>query len=511
MFTQTSSHLAPGHRTEAFHRLATENYDVIVVGGGVTGAGVALDAASRGLRTALVERVDLAAGTSRWSSKLAHGGLRYLAKADFGVAWESAMERSILMRIIAPHLARPTPFLVPLNRSTGPMTGILAEVGVRLGDLMRVASRTPASVLAPPTRISAARALGYAPGLDPEGLRGALLYWDGQLEDDARLVIDIARTAHKFGADIVTRCAASDLTDDRLTLTDTLTGQSCTARGTVINATGVWAAEHDDSLTMSPSRGTHLVLRGSALGNPTAVFTAPVPDHFGRFVFALPQTCGLVYVGLTDEPADGADPIAPPVPQSDVTFLLETLSRVLARPLTADDVVGRFAGLRPLIRTAEGATPDISRKHLLVDEPGRPITIAGGKLTTYRRMAQDAVDAACRRLGQRLPCRTKTLHLVGAGDLDVVRALRGPAHLLYRYGTSMGEVFDLAHWYPWLRDPVAPGCPTIGAEFAFGVLAEGAMTAEDLIERRTRVSMVEADIDSARAVAEKVIAEFAGG
>lgn len=508
--SSTQAHLGNGRitaatRRAALHRLGEERYDVIVVGGGVTGAGVALDAASRGLRTALVERDDLAMGTSRWSSKLVHGGLRYLARGDIAVAWESARERHHLLTTIAPHLVRPVPFLIPLDAATrAPLAGLLAA-GIYAGDLLRVASRTSGSDLPRPRRIGTTEALALAPGLTTDGLRGAILHLDGQLEDDARLVITLARTAAAYGADIVTRCAASELTDDRVLLTDQLTGESVTARGMVVNATGVWAAEHAPDLRVTASRGSHIVVRAESLGWPRAVVSTAVPGHFGRFVFAIPHADGLVHIGLTDEPAPGADGIAPPVPAADETFLLETMSRAFARPLTSADVVGRYAGLRPLVSAAGGGTADISRRHLLLTPDGGPITIAGGKLTTYRVMARDAVDAAASRLGWEARSRTRALPLLGAAGVADLRAAGAPRALVRRYGTLGAEVCALVQDEPWLGEPVIPGRPTIGAELAYGVLAEGALTAADLIERRTRLSLVDADRDAAMATAGRVL------
>ena len=524
-------------RERALHRLTDRRYDVLVVGGGVTGAGVALDAASRGLHTALVERVDLAAGTSRWSSKLVHGGLRYLAKGDLRIAAESAHERHALATTIAPHLVRPLATIVPLDDNTGPWMGALTEAGIRLADLLRVGSRTPRTVLPPPLRVSAEAALLHAPGLRREGLRGGIVYWDAALEDDARLVIALARTAAAYGADILTHCAAADLTDSSATLTDEFTGATVAARArVVVNATGVWAGELEPGVHIRPSRGSHLVVRSSALGDPRAMMTAPVPGHVGRFVFAVPHPDGVAYIGLTDEPADGVDGLAPAVPAADEEFLLATMSLALQRPLTAADIIGRFAGLRPLVApaattpaaTTPGAayrrrvagrsqthltrgfgsaeTADASRIHVLLDEPGRPVSIIGGKLTTYRRMAQDTVDAVCRRLAIARPCRTATLPLLGAATPQVLRAVAAPPRLVRRYGTQAPAVAGLAEEFgAWLAEPVAPSCPTIGVELLHGVLAEAAMTVDDLLTRRTRVCLIEADIDAAIPVAEQVL------
>ncbi|MDV3220372.1 glycerol-3-phosphate dehydrogenase/oxidase [Intrasporangium sp.] len=499
-------------RERALDRLANRTYDVIVVGGGITGAGVALDAAARGFRTALVERHDLAAGTSRWSSKLVHGGLRYLAKGDVAIAWESARERHALMTTIAPHLTRAMPNLVPLGASTPALSGVMLEAAIRLADGLRVAAGTPRSLLPRPSRISAAEARVLAPGLQWAGLRGALLYWDGQLEDDARLVTAIARTAAAHGADIVTRCSASALSDRSLTLRDELSGESFEARGHVVSATGVWAGEHEPSVRILPSRGSHLVVRAEAVGSPKAIFTAPVRGRRGRFVFAVPQPDGLVIVGLTDEPAPGVDGLAPEVPEVDTRFLLDTVNQALARPLSSQDVVGRYAGLRPLVEDGAGASADVSRRHLLVDEPGHPVTITGGKLTTYRQMAEDAVDAVCRRAGSSVACRTRSLPLTGAAPRDVLARAAAPARLVRRYGTEAPVVAALAAEHPDLAVPVSDSCPTLGTEFLFGVLHEGALTVEDLVERRTRVSFDEAALPAGRALAQLALdraAEFA--
>ena len=493
-------------RATALDRLASTRYDVIVVGGGITGAGVVLDAASRGLRAALVERVDLAAGTSRWSSKLVHGGLRYLVKGDVAIAWESARERHHLMTAIAPHLTRSAANLFPLGDAVPAAMGVAVEAGMRVADTLRALARTPRRLLPRPSRISAAEALALVPDLRRADLRGALLHWDGQLEDDARLVTAVARTAAGLGADIVTRCSAVALGDRTVLLRDELTGATLEARGHVVNATGVWAGEHEPGLTIRPSRGSHLVVRASSLGGPRAICYAPVAGQFGRSVFAVPQADGLVLLGLTDVPVTDVDPIAPSVPDEDVRFLLETINGVLEHPLSPSDVVGRDAGLRPLVQgPAVGESADVSRRHLLLDEPGRPVTIAGGKLTTYRQMAQDAIDAVCHRAGVTTACRTRTLPLAGAAERASLTRVPAPPRLVRRYGVEAPVVAQLAENHPDLAVPVGDSCPTIGAEMLFGVMHEGALTVEDLVERRTRVSLEEAALPSARRLAERAL------
>lgn len=498
-------YLDASHRERVLAGLASTRYDVVVVGGGVTGAGTALDAASRGLRTLLVERDDLANGTSRWSSKLVHGGVRYLAHGQVGVAWESARERHALLTAIAPHLVHPVAFLVPLDPATPPVLGGVVAAGARAADVLRRAARTPTDLLPAPTRISAQDALVHAPCLQTDGLRGGVLSWDGRLEDDARLVVALARTAAAHGADVLTRAAAADVGPDELTVV--VAGERVHVRcGAVVNATGVWAGEHEPTLRMVPSRGSHVVLRAGSLGWPRAVVAVPVPGRVGRFVFAVPQPDGLVLLGLTDEEAPGEDPSAPAVPEHDEAFLLRTVNRALAVPVTADDVVGRYAGLRPLVAGAGATTADLSRRHLLVDRPGGPVTITGGKLTTYRRMAEDAVDAVCRRTGHHVAGRTRTLPLVGAAPRDVLARVRAPQRFVRRYGTEAVDVHALALRHPELAGPVAPGCPTTGAELLFGVLAEGALTVEDLLERRTRTGLVEGVLAVAAPVAEQALA-----
>ncbi|MDF8266087.1 glycerol-3-phosphate dehydrogenase/oxidase [Luteipulveratus flavus] len=501
-----SASLNAPQRARALRRLAEEEIDVLVVGGGVTGAGIALDAATRGWRTVLVERHDLACGTSRWSSKLVHGGLRYLSRLQLGIARESAVERHHLLTAIAPHLVRPARTLVPFTADAPRRSDLALAAGIRVADGLRLAARTPARVLPGPYRVTAHEACSLTPALAEPGLRGGVVYSDGQLEDDARLVVAVARTAAAHGADVITRAGARDLTGTTAVVTDELTGERTDVRArVVVNATGAWAADLDPRLALTPSRGSHLVVRSSALGHPTATLSAPVPGEFGRFVIAIPQPDGLTYIGLTDEPAPDADPEAPPVPPSDETFLLSTLNRLLATPLTAADVVGRFAGLRPLVGGGDRVTADISRRHLLLDEPDGPVTIVGGKLTTYRRMAQDTVDAVGRRLGSERPCVTADLGLVGSADRVALQRVAAPTRLVRRYGTEAPAVDALARRHPELARPVADGSPTIGAELLFGVLHEAALDTADLVERRTRVSMVDADVAPAREAASAVL------
>jgi len=489
--------------------------DVLVVGGGITGVWTALDAATRGLSVALVERGDLASGTSRWSSKLAHGGLRYLAQLDFALAWESAAERAILMDVSAPHLVRALPMLLPLGPELRPAAGLKMETGIRIGDRMRAAAGTSRRRLPPMRRISAEEARRLAPGLDPRGLRGAILHWDGQIEDDARLVLAVARTAAAHGARILTYARAERLGADGAIVVDERGGERFELRARhVVNAAGVWAGELSAGIALRPSKGAHLLVRSERLGEPRASVSAPLPgDGDGiRLVFAAPRPDGLVLLGLTDDPYDapGPPPAAPPVDAADERFLLAGVSRVLERPLAPDDVVGRYAGLRPLLAGTGAdpgdATADLSRRHAVRDHDG-VLTVVGGKLTTARRMAQDALDAIAARPGVAAgPCLTRRLPLVGAPPRgEAAAAGELPPPLLRRYGAEAARVAALADGDATLLAPIAPDVPVSRAELRFAVEHELALTADDLLDRRTRLGLVPARREQARAAAEETL------
>lgn len=482
--------------------------DLLVVGLGVTGAGVALDAASRGLSVAAVDAHDLAFGTSRWSSKLVHGGLRYLAHLEFGVAWESAVERGRLMQRIAPHLIRPLPMLLPLTPAVAPWEELPVRAGFAAGDLLRGCAGTSRRTLPRSRRLSAVEAARTVPALRTLGLRGGLLSWDGQLVDDARLVTSIARTAAGYGARIITRCRVDELHGEGAAVTDTRTGarHQLHARA-VVNATGVWAGQLVPDVTLRPSRGTHIVLADEAFGGLGAAITVPVPGASTRFVFALPQGDGRVLVGLTDEPLDGPPPDVAEPPDSDIGFLLDVLGTVLERPPQRDDVIGAFAGLRPLLDTGGGATADVSRRHAVVVSRDGVVTVTGGKLTTYRKMAADAVDEAARRADLSAgPCRTARLPLIGAGSAAELAALPVPRRLVERYGTEAPAVLEQAAADdPALAGPLAPGVETTGAELLWALRHEGALDTDDLLDRRTRIGLVPEDRRRALPVAREVV------
>jgi glycerol-3-phosphate dehydrogenase len=484
--------------------------DVVVIGGGITGAGIALDAATRGLSVVLVEKHDLAFGTSRWSSKLVHGGLRYLATGNVGIARRSAVERGILMSRNAPHLVTAMPQLVPLLPSMSGASRALVRIGFTAGDGLRRLAGTSNSILPRSRRIDAVRAVQLSPTVRRAGLDGAYLAYDGQLIDDARLVVAVARTAAQHGARILTRVAASEATGTSVRLTDQLTGESLdvTARA-VINAAGVWAGEVDSSIRLRPSRGTHLVFDAATFGNPAAALTVPIPGETNRFVFAMPEQLGRVYLGLTDEDAPGPIPDEPQPTAQEIAFLLETVNTALDVALTPADVVGAYAGLRPLIDTGEGPTADVSRDHAIVESGNGLLSVIGGKLTEYRYMAEDVLDRAVSQRGLvATACRTRNLPLVGA-PANPVSTLRSPvdlpSSLVARYGAEAPNVIARATC-DRPAERVSNGIDVTRAEFEYAVTHEGAMNVDDVLDRRTRIGLVAADRALVVDVAEELLA-----
>lgn len=479
-------------RARELSRLGDEPVvDVLVIGGGITGAGLALDAAARGLRTVLVERHDLAHGTSRWSSKLVHGGLRYLASGQLGIAHESAAERHLLLTRLAPHLTRPLAQVLPLYAPDHMSRGAYIGFGYGLGDGLRRFVGTPDAVLHAPGPIGVAETVRLAPAVRRDDLRGAMRGWDGQLIDDARLVVAVARTAAGYGASVLTRVEALEATGDGARLRDTLTGQELSVRArAVVNATGVWAGALDAGVRLRPSRGTHLVVETARLGGSDASLTVPVPGSRSRFVFTLPAPHGRTYIGLTDVPADGAIPDVPKATDAEIDMLLATVNPYLSDPLTRGDVVGNFAGLRPLLSSSDDVddTSDLSRRHAILESETGVLTVVGGKLTTYRRMAEDGIDEAVRR--RVLPAArmspTRRIPLVGAWPRDRLGGIDAPPRLVRRYGAEAPFAASL---------PSGPGAArgVTAQELHWGVRVEGALTIDDLLDRRTRLGLVAAD------------------
>ncbi|MET0813449.1 MAG: glycerol-3-phosphate dehydrogenase/oxidase [Microbacterium sp.] len=493
--TPHPSALSAARRARELDALATGgDIDLLVIGGGITGAGIALDAASRGLRVVLVERHDLAHGTSRWSSKLAHGGLRYLATGQFGIAHESAVERHLLMTRLAPHLTRPLGQVLPLYAPGHLARGVWVGLGYGLGDGLRRFVGTPDAVLHAPRAIGREEALRLAPALSADGLRGGMRGWDGQLIDDARLVVAAARTAAGYGASILTRVSAVSATGDSARLRDELTGQEVDVRArAVLSATGVWAGELDPGARLRPSRGTHLVVESSRLGGSEASLTVPVPGSSSRFVFTVPSVHGRTYIGLTDVPASLPIPDVPHATDDEIDMLLATANTVLREPLERADVIATFAGLRPLLDGGgrDGETSDLSRRHAVLTSDDGVLSVVGGKLTTYRRMAQDGVDAAVRArfAASAVPeSRTRAIPLVGAWPRHRLAEIQAPARLVRRYGAE--APFVLAR-----PDGPAAARGVTAQELQWGVEIEGALTIGDLLDRRTRLGLVPADAE----------------
>jgi glycerol-3-phosphate dehydrogenase len=405
------------------------------------------------------------------------------------------------MGATAPHLVRSLPFLVP--DVAGRDVAALAAAGGRLGDAVRRSVPGGRRSLPATRRVSKAEVARLTPGVR-QG-RGGVVFWDGQLSDDARLVVALARTAAQYGARVLTGAAvtAVDGADVHVSLVE---GEAFSLRaGVVVNAAGVWAQRLAPGIRLLPSRGSHLVVRSSRLGDPTAALTVPLRGSRSRYVFALPQLGGLVYLGLTDEPVSGPVSDDDPVPsKEEVAQLLETVNQVLADPLARTDVVGSYAGYRPLVLPASAgtgpgdATADLSRKHLLAWD-GTVLSVVGGKLTTYRAMAEEAVDAVVARLGHGLPrSLTSRLPLVGAAPRSALATIDAPQRLVARYGTEAPVVAALG------TEPVVEGRPETVGELRFGVRHEGARTVSDLLDRRTRIGLVPADRAHAALVAERV-------
>lgn len=494
--------------------------DLLIIGGGITGVGVALDAVTRGLDVVLVEKHDLGFGTSRWSSKLAHGGLRYLTKLEIGIAYHSAVERGRLMRHIAPHLVRALPQVTPLADDTNLIQKAAVRMGYIAGDMLRLSARTPSTILPRSRYLNRDKTLRMVPAALRDGLHGAWVNYDGQMIDDARVVTAIARTAAEKGARVITHCSAVDATGDGATLVDELTGDSfhLPARA-VVNATGVWAGTLDGGIRVRPSRGTHLVFDAEKFGNPTGALTVPLPGSISRYLFILPAQLGRVYLGLTDEDTPGEIPDVPPTPDSDVDFLLENINRALGVKVTRDDVRGAFTGLRPLL-VPEGAGPadgedapktaDLSRRHATVKSDDGLISIVGGKFTEYRLMAEEAVDFVLGDRGMRAgECVTHELPLVGAprhpGSRGVSHAELAalPESLVARFGHEAPKVVAAAT----VSDPLGrvAGFDVTRAEFEYAVTHEGALTVGDILDRRTRIGMIAEDRAAAAPFAREVL------
>ncbi|NJC83762.1 glycerol-3-phosphate dehydrogenase/oxidase [Planosporangium mesophilum] len=546
--------LSPQRRAADLARLKSEHFDVLVIGGGVTGAGAAVDAASRGLSVALIEARDLASGTSSRSSKLIHGGLRYLEQFEFGLVHEALRERGLLATRLAPHLVRPVPFLVPLTAPAGPV-GVPQRVwhrayygaGVALYDAFASASALVGRLLqGQPTRgmpthrhLSRGAARRLFPSLREDAVTGAIEYYDGQV-DDARFVATLARTAASLGAAVVTSTRAVGILRSAREVTgvrvrDVESGEEFDVRArTVVSATGVWSddvsellsengrpAEHT-GLRVRASKGVHLVVPRSAITGDAGLILRTASS----VLFVIPWG-GHWIIGTTDTDWN-LDRAHPAATANDISYLLEQVNQVLDRPLTPDDIEGVYAGLRPLLsaeakhrpgpHTRDEQTSALSREHAVVEPMLGLMIVAGGKYTTYRVMAADVIDQVARRLGglrthggRVSGSRTSDLPLLGADGYqqtwtnraDLARRHGLPVgvveHLLERYGTLTGQLLTLVSEDPTLGRSLEGAPEYLAAEIAYAALAEGALHLDDVLARRTRISIETAHrgVDSA--------------
>lgn len=504
-------------RADALRRLATETFDVLVVGGGVTGAGVALDAAARGLKVALVERGDFASGTSSKSSKLVHGGLRYLQQKEYRLVYENLHERQRLLEN-APHLVRPLPFLIPLFGKSGAVNKTVAKAyrtALWLYDItggLRIGKRHK--------RVAKDEALRHLPTLNTDLLAAAFLYYDAQA-DDARLTLTILRTAADRGAVIANHSPVADVTTGPDGRVDgaTLADGTRVRAAMVVNATGVWVddvremAEGDHPDSIRPAKGIHITVPADKLPCDIAA-VVPVPKD-RRSIFVVPWGSH-TYLGTTDTDYEG-ELEHPECTAADVQYVLDAINLFVTSPLTPDDVTGTWAGLRPLVKNEGSArTADLSRRHKVLVSDSGLVTIQGGKLTTYRKMAEDTIDEVVKRLGRHGRSTTAKLELRGAADVERLR--RGHdrlgfddatyEHLLGRYGSDVVAIAALVDADPTLGQPLVPRLPYLRAEAVYAARHEMAHTLEDILSRRTRALLLERD--GADAVAADVAALVAG-
>ena len=514
----TLTRLTREQRAAALKEMSREEgLDVLVVGGGITGAGIALDAASRGLRTGVVEMGDWASGTSSWSSKLVHGGLRYLYQLDLPLVREALSERGRLLETIAPHLVKAQPFLWPLTHHC---ERSYSAVGVGVYDALALAGARGHRTVPIQKHLGRKGARALAPALDPSTLIGAIRFYDARV-DDARLVIDLIRTAVGLGALAASRARVTGfLKDARGTVTgaavtDLETGATHEIRAArTINATGVWTEDTQNlatdagGLKVLASKGVHIVVPKAAIDAETGIFLRT--EKSVLFIIPWPRYW---VIGTTDTPwtEDVAKPVAT---AADIDYILQHANEVLSRPLSRDDIIGVYAGLRPLLQPRlkpgadirAAASTKVSREHTVTRVAPGLTAIAGGKLTTYRVMAADAVDHA---LGEALarahPSATARLPLVGAAGYRALAARAGAiarergwtlarvTHLLDRYGDELPALLDSIDDDPSLGRPLGEAPAFLRAEVAWAVTHEGAAHLDDVLLRRVRLDIEHRD------------------
>jgi glycerol-3-phosphate dehydrogenase len=491
--------LDPTYRSASLERLRTTAFDVLVVGGGVTGAGIALDAATRGLSTALVEQRDLSSGTSSRSSKLLHGGLRYLEQYDFGLVREALRERDLHLTTLAPHLARPVSFLFPLTGAAWERAYVGA--GIALYDTLGGARNMPAH-----RHLTRTGALRLVPALRADALRGAIRYFDAQV-DDARHTMEIGRTAAAYGATVVTSMQVVGFLreGERVVgahVEDRETGERHTVRARqVVNATGVWTDDVQElvgrgRIRVRASKGVHLVVPRDRIISDSGLILRTASS----VLFVIPWGRHWI-IGTTDTDWD-LDLAHPAASRADIDYLLDHVNAVLRHPLTHDDVEGVYAGLRPLLSGESDATSTLSREHAVATTAPGLVTIAGGKYTTYRVMAKDAVDLVARSLPGRVPdCVTDRTPLLGAVGYHALLNQRHELaarsglhvarieHLLGRYGSLITELLALIEDDASLADPIPGAEDHLRVEAVYAASHEGALHLDDVLTRRTRISI----------------------
>ncbi|PRY00039.1 glycerol-3-phosphate dehydrogenase/oxidase [Allonocardiopsis opalescens] len=519
----TTARLGPAEREESLAYLADNEVDVLVVGGGIVGAGVALDAVTRGLSVGLVEARDFASGTSSRSSKLIHGGLRYLEQKDFDLVREALSERALLLQRLAPHLVRPVPFLYPLSHRV--WERLYLGAGVTLYDVLGLSMGSTRG-LPRHRHLTRGGALRLAPALKRSALVGAVQYWDAQV-DDARYVLSVLRTAASYGARIASRVRVSGFLREGEHVTgaracDLETGHEFDiAAKQVVNAAGVWTDDIQEmvggrgQIHVRASKGIHLVVPRDRIQSRSGLILRTEKS----VLFVIPWGRHWI-IGTTDTAWD-LDKVHPAASRADIDYLLERVNAVLRVPLTRDDVEGVYAGLRPLLSGESDETSKLSREHMVAHPVPGLVLIAGGKYTTYRVMAKDAVDAVAHGLGGGVAdsC-TDVIPLVGANGFRALwNARRSTArrsglhvarveHLLRRYGSLIEEVLALIEERPDLSRPLKGADDYLRAEIVYAARHEGARHLDDVLTRRTHVFME--TWDRGLAVAEEAAALLGG-
>lgn len=504
--TLSNSSLNAEQRSAAIAELAREEFDILVVGGGINGVGIALDAASRGLSVALVESADFASGTSSKSSKLIHGGLRYLEQYDFKLVREALHERELMVSTLSPHLVKPVSFLYPLQEKLKERTYVGA--GMALYDALRGFKRA----LPWHKHLTQKKISEIAPSLRLDVITGGYQYFDAQV-DDARHTMTIARTAAKYGAVITTRTRCEELVKKGKKIVgaivrDLETGEDIEVRAkTTIMAAGVWTDPLYEKFGIKPgyavrmSKGAHIVVPGNAIKSETGVIIKTDVS----VLFIIPWGDKWI-VGTTDTDYDESreEPLAS---REDVTYIINQANRVLEPKLRRDQVIGVFAGLRPLVSTdPDSPTTKLSREHVVDSPVSGFVSIAGGKYTTYRVMSEDAVNEAINHLRRLVPeSVTETLAIIGAEGYSVLMnqiprlaekfdlSEKTIDHLLNRYGSLIDEVLEAAAENEDLLKPVTPELPYIRAEILYAVTHEGARSVDDVLSRRTRIAFESKD------------------